>query len=163
MIKELLTIGNEHLLQVSKEVAPDEFNTTQLSGLIRDLIDTMNFKGGVGISAVQIGIHKRIAVIGYDGSNPRYKQIGNCPLTVIINPVFEVVGNETCEYNEGCLSVPDSRGMVIRPKKIRYKFYDEIGKEAVGESDGFFARVLQHEIDHMNGILFPMRIEGARI
>lgn len=159
MIKEVLTIGNEMLFKMSKEIMPDEFNTAQLSDLIQDLVDTMNYKGGVGISAVQTGIHKRVAVIGYDNNNLRYKNIGTYPLTVIINPIFEVIGNETCEYNEGCLSVPNVRGMVIRPKKIRYKFYNETGAETTGESDSFFARVLQHEIDHMDGILFTMRIE----
>ena len=162
MIKEVLTIGSDILLQVSKEVTPDELNTPQLGALIKDMVDTMLVKDGVGISAVQIGVLKRITVIGYDDSNPRYKNIGGFPLTVIINPSFEVIGDETCEYNEGCLSVPDSRGIVVRPKKICYTYQDETGVITNGESDGFFARVLQHEIDHMDGILFPMRIEGIK-
>lgn len=159
MIKDVLTIGNAKLTEVSQELGPHEFNSLELNSLVQDLLDTMTFKGGVGISAVQIGVLKRVALIGYDDSNARYRNIGSQPLIVVINPTIEVIGNEVCEYNEGCLSLPNERGMVVRPKKIRYKFYDEKGNMVSGESDGFFARVFQHELDHMDGILFPMRIE----
>ncbi|HLX53695.1 MAG TPA: peptide deformylase [Aquella sp.] len=162
MIKEVLTTGNELLGQVSEEVTLDELNTPQLKSLIEDMIDTMKFKNGVGIAAVQIGVPKRIAIIGYDSSNPRYKDIGSFPITVIINPSFEAVGDEVFELNEGCLSVPGIRGDVIRAKKLRYKYQDMTGTIITGETDSFFARVLQHEIDHMNGILFPMRIEDIK-
>ncbi|MBP9743319.1 MAG: peptide deformylase [Burkholderiales bacterium] len=160
MIKEVLTVGDERLLQVSVPLAEDEFNTQQLNALIEDMYDTMRYNNGVGISAVQIGVRKRIALIEYDNTNPRYLSIGYCPLTVVINPEIEIVGNERISYNEGCLSIPEVRGSVSRPLHLRYKFYDQLGKLTVGDSNAFFARVIQHEIDHMNGILFPARIHG---
>lgn len=162
MIKEVLTLGDERLLQVSQPVTEDEFNTQQLNALIEDMYDTMRYNNGVGISAVQIGVHKRIALIEYDNTNPRYLSIGYCPLTVVINPEIEVVGNETTSYNEGCLSIPEVRGSILRPLHLRYKFYDQFGGAIVGDSNAFFVRVMQHEIDHMNGILFPTRMRGLK-
>ena len=161
MICEVLTIGDERLLKVSTEVQQSEFNTPELDVLIQDMYDTMLEQGGVGIAAIQIGCLKRILLIGYDGeSNQRYtSEIGLCPLTVVINPQIEAVGNEQADFNEGCLSVPGKRGMVSRPKHIRYSYYDQTGNLTRGESNGFFARVIQHEIDHLDGILFPMRIK----
>lgn len=158
MIREVLIIGDERLLQISKPVTKNEFNTEALESLIVDMRDTMKAKGRVGIAAVQIGYHKRITLIEYENTNPRYAEIGSCPLTVIINPEVYAVGDSITEYNEGCLSVPDMRGMVSRPQKIHYKFYNQFGELIEGESDGFFARVLQHELDHMDGILFPDRV-----
>ena len=160
MIREVLTIGNEELLKISDPVRDSEFNTTELFSLIKDMEDTMDYQGGVGIAAVQIGFHKRITIIKYDGTNPRYAEIGDCPLTVIINPQIRVLENEQSTYNEGCLSVPDMRGMVSRPKRIHYQFYNQYGELISGEDDGFFVRVMQHEIDHMDGILFPSRVEN---
>lgn len=160
MIRHILTVGDNLLLEKSIPLESHEFNSNELKELINDMRDSMRESGGVGISAIQIGVKKRIALIEYDGDNPRYAEIGNCPLTVLINPEFRVVGDETSEYNEGCLSVPETRGVVIRPKHIKYKFFDETGRQIIGEDDGFFARVMQHEIDHMDGILFTMRIDG---
>jgi peptide deformylase len=163
MIKEVLITGNEILLQRSTEVAQVEFNTPQLNAIIQDMIDTKNsIVSAVGIAAVQIGVLKRIAIIGFGENNPRYADIGSCPQTVLINPSYEVIGEESYELNEGCLSVPEKRGIVVRPKRLRYTYQDETGAVIAGETDSFFARVLQHEIDHMNGILFPMRIEGLK-
>ena len=158
MIREVLTIGDDRLLEISREVAQNEFGTPELLRLIQDMRDTMHEKGGVGIAAVQIGVHKRITVIEYDGTNPRYADIEDCPFTVIINPKIDAADQELVGYNEGCLSVPDVRGLVERPKHLRYQFYNEHGELICGENDGFFARVLQHEIDHMDGILFPERV-----
>ncbi len=161
MIKEVLTVGNEMLLERSVEVAPEELNTPQLASLIEDMIDTMKYRNGVGIAAVQIGVPKRIAIIGYTSDNPCYVEIGSHPITVLINPSYEVVGEEAYELNEGCLSVPEKRGIVLRPKRLRYTYQDETGAVISGETDSFFARVLQHEVDHMNGVLFPMRIQSV--
>lgn len=158
MIRDVLTIGDERLLQISKPLGQEEFNTPELDSIIHDMRDTMHHKGGVGIAAVQIGYHKRITIIEYDGNNPRYAEIGDCPLTVIINPEYEALDQEVVDFTEGCLSVPDMRGSVSRPKHILYKFYNQHGELIEGHNDGFFARVLQHEIDHMDGILFPTRI-----
>jgi peptide deformylase len=161
MIKEVLTVGNEVLLQRSMEVTSEELDTPQLKAIIEDMIDTKNsIVSAVGIAAVQIGVLKRIAIIGFGENNPRYADIGSWPQTVLINPSYEAVGEEVYALNEGCLSVPEKRGMVTRPKHLKYKYQDETGAVISGETDSFFARVLQHEVDHMNGILFPMRIEG---
>ena len=160
MIKDVLITGDDRLLEISSEVEAHEFNTPELGNLIADMLDTMHHNNGVGIAAIQIGIPKRMALIEYDKNNPRYLDIGSCPLTVVINPKIEIIGDETWEHNEGCLSVPNQRGMVTRPKHLRYSFYDQSGKLITGTSDNFFTRVLQHEIDHMNGILFPTRITG---
>ena len=158
MVREVLTIGDERLLQISQPVAKEEFGTKELNDLITDMYDTMQYKNGVGIAAIQIGYLKRVILIGYDGNNPRYKSIGDCPLTVIINPQIEVIGDKVCERDEGCLSVPGMRGTVSRAEHIRYKFYNQSGELIEGESDGFFARAMQHETDHLNGVLFPSRI-----
>ncbi len=159
MIKDILHIGDKLLLEKSMEVKSHEFNSKELKELINNLRDSMRETNGVGISAIQIGVKKRIALIEYYVDNPRYAEIGNCPLTVLINPEFSVVGDEISEYNEGCLSVPDTRGIVRRPKHIKYKYFDEAGQQIIGENDGFFARVMQHEIDHMDGILFTTRVD----
>lgn len=158
MIRDVLTIGDDQLLQISLEVDVKEFNSQELFNIIADMRDTMHKEGGVGIAAVQIGYHKRITIIEFDGSNPRYSEIGDCPLTVIINPKIEAVGEEMIGYTEGCLSVPNLRGQVVRPKHIKYSYYNQYGELIQGENDGFFARVMQHEIDHMDGILFPSRV-----
>lgn len=161
MIKDVLQIGNPLLIERSLEITDDEFNSEQIKMLISDMVDTMHETGGVGISAIQIGIKKRIAVIEYglDKDHPRYQEIGECPLTILINPEIKPIGIYTSEYNEGCLSIIGERDMVVRPKAIEYKYYDLEGNLVTGQSDNFFARVMQHEIDHMDGILFPMRIE----
>ncbi|MCC2624886.1 MAG: def2 [Burkholderiales bacterium] len=160
MIKEIVTVGNKILHQRSIEVAQEELNTPELNAIIQDMIDTKNsIVSAVGIAAVQIGVLKRIAIIGFGESNPRYADIGSCSQTVLINPSYEVVGEEVYELNEGCLSVPEKRGVVTRPKRLKYKYQDQTGAVISGETDNFFARVLQHEVDHMDGILFPMRIE----
>ena len=158
MIKDVLITGDNRLLEISGEVAVHEFNTPELDSLISDMLDTMHHHNGVGIAAIQIGIPKRIALIEYEENNPRYADIGSCSLTIVINPKIEMIGTDTSEHAEGCLSVPNQRGTVTRPKRLRYSFHDATGKLITGESNSFFTRVLQHEIDHMNGILFPTRI-----
>ena len=163
MIKDVLITGDNRLFERSSEVVAHEFNTPWLDDLIADMLDTMRQNNGVGIAAIQIGIPKRIALIEYDENNPRYREIGSCPLTVVINPEIEVIGTDTSEHVEGCLSVPNQRGVVIRPKHLRYSFYDATCKLITGVSDSFFTRVLQHEIDHMNGILFPTRLTDQTI
>jgi len=158
MIKEVLKIGDPRLLEISKPVDASEFKSSALNELITDMTDTMRHEGGVGISAVQIGVHKRIALIEYDSDNPRYEDTGSCPLTVIINPTLEFIDDEMSDYNEGCLSVPEQRATITRPKRVKYSFYNVDGELMTGEDDTFFVRVLQHEVDHMDGILFPMRV-----
>jgi peptide deformylase len=162
MLQPILKMGDQRLLQVSQAITTSEFNSLELLNLIADLTDTMRHNSGVGISAVQIGVLKRIALIEYDAANSRYSNIGKCDLTVVINPEVTVIREEICDFNEGCLSIPNMRGMVTRAKKIAYTYYDIAGNIIRGESDGFFARVLLHELDHMDGILYPMRIKDLR-
>ena len=158
MLKPILKMGNPILFQKSEPILPYEFDSQSLKNLIQDLEDTRLHYGGLGIAAPQIGILKQVLIIQYNSSNRRYQDIGDCPLTVIINPTITPIGNETSTFMEGCLSVPGLKGEVIRPSKIKYEYFDLNGKKIEGEDDGFFARVIQHECDHLQGILYPMRI-----
>lgn len=159
MIKTILTIGDDKLLQKSTPILDHEFDSKELSQLITNLYETQKYNIGVGIAAPQIGILKQVITIEYGGDEARYKDIGSYPFTAIINPTIYAIGSEVTEYNEGCLSVPDVRAIIKRPKKIYYKFFNQFGKVIEGEADGFFARVLQHEYDHLQGILFPSRMD----
>ncbi|MFN8770703.1 MAG: peptide deformylase [Neisseriaceae bacterium] len=158
MIRDVVQITDPLIFEKSKEIIPEEFNSSELQNLINDMVDTMRATNGVGISAIQIGVKKRIAVIEYGSDNPRYKDIGRCPLTIVINPEIKP-GDNLSALDEGCLSVIGKRDSVIRPKSIEYKYYDQMGRMIIDKDDGFFARVMQHEVDHMDGILFPMRVK----
>lgn len=159
MIKKILVDGDERLLKLSEEVLAYEFNSKELDDLITDMIDTMRNANGVGISAVQIGVHKRVLLIEYNEENPRYENLGDSGgLQVVINPKIEVVDDEVCDYNEGCLSVPELYGVVTRPKRLKYTFFDAKGQLFEGVDDSFWVRVLQHEIDHLDGVLFTSRV-----
>jgi peptide deformylase len=162
MIKPVLTMGNPLLFNKSEPIAAAEFGTVELDNLIIDLYDTMCATGGVGIAAPQIGVNKRIFIIEYKDDNPRYDEIGNRDLTVVINPVVEFIGSEQTPFNEGCLSLPHLRGEVWRHKAIEYKYYDQYGNLHEGFDDGFFARVMQHELDHLDGILYVMRMRDIK-
>lgn len=159
MIRKVLKMGEKPLLQESALVDKYEFGSKWLHQVITDLVDTKQHYGGVGIAAPQIGINKQIIVIEYyQHEITRYTDIGDMPRKIIINPKLEVVGEETSTFNEGCLSLPGLRGEVIRSKKIHYTYFDQSGREHRGEDDGFFAKVLQHEYDHVMGVLYPMRM-----
>ncbi len=159
MIKKILKMGDPLLLQRSQVVDKSEFGTDSLKELIQDLQDTQKHYNGIGIAAPQIGVSKQILLIEYYKEDViRYNVENDMQLKVIINPEIEIIGEVTSVLNEGCLSVPGLRGEVVRPKKIRYKYFDQFGKEYSGEDDGLFARVLQHEYDHLIGILYPMRM-----
>ncbi|MDD3265993.1 MAG: peptide deformylase [Burkholderiales bacterium] len=160
MIKPVLKMGHPLLLNRADELKECEFNTTELKELIQDLQDTQHHHGGIGIAAPQIGVSKRILLIEfYQKDITRYDDMGDCPLKVIINPEINHIGSTESVFNEGCLSVPGLRGEVSRPISIAYKYYDEFGVLHEGQDDGIFARVLQHEIDHLDGILYPMRMQ----
>ncbi len=147
-------------MQVSAAISAAEFGSTELMDLLCDMKDTMHYLGGVGIAAPQIGVNKQVVIIEYQQKDiVRYENIGDCPLRIIINPVITPIGDEETTFNEGCLSVPGLRGEVSRPKAIRYEYYDETGTLHSGEDDGFFARVMQHECDHLQGVLYPMRMK----
>lgn len=159
MILPIYKMGSECLKIVSTEVEPDEFGSEALDQLIQNMHETLIDSGGVGLAAPQIGVNKRILLIEYTGSKiTRYSDIGDCALKVIINPKIEFIGNEYTAFNEGCLSLPNLRGEVIRPKALKYSYFDQFGKQHSGEDNAFFARVLQHELDHLDGILYPIRM-----
>lgn len=160
MLQKVLKMGEPLLLQRSLPVEQSEFNSKELLQLIEDLIDTQKHHGGIGIAAPQIGVSKQVIVIEYYQKDiTRYDNVGDMPLTVIINPQLEFIDDEKVAFSEGCLSVPGLRGVVSRNKMVKYKYYDQYGTLYSGQDDGFFARVLQHEYDHLMGILYPMRMD----
>ncbi len=154
-IRPILRIGDPRLREVAKPV--DAFDTPELHELIEDMFDTMEAADGAGLAATQIGIPRRIMIFGVD-SNPRYPDAEQVPTTVLINPDFSVVSDEVAGFWEGCLSVPGMRGYVERRARIKYRGYDQFGNLIEREADGFHAVVFQHEIDHLDGILYPDRI-----
>ena len=154
-IREILKMGHPILLEVAKPV--EKFNTSELDSIIEDMIDTMKENDGAGLAAPQIGLGMQLVIFGFD-SNERYPEADQVPFTVLINPVITPIGNEEEDGWEGCLSVPGLMGVVPRFKKIRYQGKDQHGNEIDREVDGFHARVVQHECDHLIGKLYPMRI-----
>ncbi len=152
-------MGDARLWQRAREV--DRFDTPELHALIADMEDTMHAMDGAGLAAPQIGVGLRVVVFGFD-SNPRYPEAGSVPYTVLINPVLTPLSDEVEDDWEGCLSVPGLRGVVPRWKQLRYEGYDPSGGYIVREVDGFHARLVQHETDHLDGILYPMRVRDMR-
>ena len=159
MIREVLRMGDPRLLVRSQEIK--EFGTPELQALLQDMRDTMAHLNGAGLAAPQIGVNLRVVIFGVH-ANPRYPQAEEVPDTVLINPVLEPMGPELEEGWEGCLSVPGMRGVVPRYKRLRYRGVDENGKPFEREVSDFHARVVQHEVDHLDGILYPMRIRNMR-
>ncbi len=155
MIREVLKMGDLRLLEKSRPV--EAFGTPQLRELIADMCDTMAHLNGAGLAAPQIGVPLRVAIFGVT-RNPRYPDAEEVPDTVLINPVITPLGEEMEEDWEGCLSVPGLRGVVPRFKRLRYQGVDESGLPIDRSVEGFHARVVQHECDHLDGILYPMRI-----
>ena len=154
-IREILKMGHPILLEVAKPV--EKFNTSELDSIIEDMIDTMRENDGAGLAAPQIGLGMQLVIFGFD-SNERYPEADQVPFTVLINPEITPIGDEEEDGWEGCLSVPGLMGVVPRFKKIRYQGKDQHGNEIDREVDGFHARVVQHECDHLIGKLYPMRI-----
>jgi peptide deformylase len=152
-----LRIGHPILQEPCADVI--QFNTPELDNLIQDLFDTVEAEDGAGIAAPQIGVLKRVVIIGVEEENPRYPGRGIIPTTVLINPVITPANDERENGWEGCLSVPDMRGLVPRYQQIHYRGYDQHGKVIDRDAEGFHARVVQHECDHLDGILYPQRIE----
>jgi peptide deformylase len=155
MIRPILRMGDPRLLRVSEPVR--EFNTPELQSLLQDMFDTMHAADGAGLAAPQIGVALRVVIFGFE-DNKRYPDAPPVPQTVLINPVLEALGEQLEDGWEGCLSVPGLRGMVPRIARVRYSGFDEKGRRFTREVDGFHARVVQHECDHLDGILYPMRI-----
>lgn len=155
-IKTVLRMGDPVLLQ--KAVQVTAFDTPELHALIQDMQDTMAHMNGAGIAAPQIGVSLRVVIFGV-GGNPRYPDAEQVTYTVLINPTLTPVGDTQEDGWEGCLSVPGFRGVVPRYQRLHYTGFDQYGKPIDRLVSGFHARVVQHETDHLDGILYPMRIQ----
>ena len=154
-VREVLRMGHPVLRERAKPV--ERFGTPELSALIADMKETMAAKNGAGLAAPQIGIGQRVVIFGVQ-KNPRYPDAEEVPFTVLVNPKILLLTREVEEGWEGCLSVPGMRGLVPRYTRLRYSGFDEEGKPIEREADGFHARVVQHECDHLDGILYPQRM-----
>ena len=158
-VRKILKMGDPRLREVSQPVSP--IDPQALAPLLNDMWETMAAARGAGLAAPQIGIMQRIVIFGYQ-QNPRYPDAPPVPETVLINPLVTPLGEEREDGWEGCLSVPGLRGLVPRYKHVRYSGYDQRGEPFEREVTGFHARVVQHECDHLDGILYPQRIEDLR-
>jgi peptide deformylase len=155
MIREILRMGDARLLRVAKAV--EAFDTPGLHRLVADMFDTMHAAGGVGLAAPQIGVDLQLVIFGFE-QNERYPDAPPVPRTILLNPTITPLSEEMEEGWEGCLSVPGMRGAVDRYARIRYSGVDPAGAKIEREAEGFHARVVQHEYDHLIGVLYPMRI-----
>jgi peptide deformylase len=153
--REVLRMGHPVLRERAKPV--ERYGTPELLDLVADMKDTMAAKNGAGLAAPQIGVSQRVVIFGVT-QNPRYPDAEEVPFTVLVNPKIVLLTREVEEGWEGCLSVPGMRGVVPRYTKLRYSGYDEHGKPIEREAEGFHARVVQHECDHLDGILYPQRM-----
>ncbi len=154
-VREVLRMGHPVLRQVAAPVA--RLGTPELARLVQDMKDTMAHEDGAGLAAPQIGESVRVVIFGVS-ANPRYPDAEEVPFTVLVNPVIEFLTEETEDGWEGCLSVPGLRGVVPRRTRLRYRGFDEAGRPIDRVAEGFHARVVQHECDHLDGILYPMRM-----
>jgi len=159
-VRRVLKMGDPLLFQVAEPV--QNYDSPELLTLIGDMFDTMAALNGAGLAAPQIGVSMRVVIFGVE-ANPRYPEAGPVPMTVLINPVIELLTNETDDGWEGCLSVPGMRGLVSRSTHLRYSGFDQHGAALSREAHGFHARVVQHECDHLDGILYPMRLKDMRL
>ena len=152
-------MGDPRLLERSQEV--ERFDTVELAELLADMRETMNAADGAGLAAPQIGVPLRVVIFGIE-HNPRYPDAEAVPYTELVNPVLTPLGDEEEDGWEGCLSVPGFRGVVPRFVRLRYEGFDPQGKRIAREVEDFHARVVQHECDHLDGILYPQRIRDMR-
>lgn len=159
-IKPVLKMGEPLLLQVAKPI--ERFDTSELHTLIHDMEDTMESLNGAGLAAPQIGVSLQVVIFGFN-QNPRYPRAEEVPFTVLINPQLTPLSDEKEDDWEGCLSVPGLRGLVPRYEQLRYQGFDQYGNIIDRTVNGFHARVVQHECDHLLGILYPMRIKDFRL
>ncbi len=154
-VREILKMGDPRLLRVAQPV--HEFGTPEMKALIADMFETMAAANGAGLAAPQIGVDLQLVIFGYT-HNVRYPDAPPMPATVLINPVITPLDDEVVQGWEGCLSVPGLRGLVPRQARIRYSGFDPEGQPIEREADGFHARVVQHECDHLIGRLYPTRM-----
>ena len=158
MIRPVLRMGDPRLLQKSLPVT----DFSSLKDLLVDMRDTMAYLNGAGLAAPQIGVSQRVVIFGVE-ANPRYPHVEPVPTTVLVNPVLTPIGADMEDGWEGCLSVPGLRGLVSRHLNLRYTGFDQHGKPIDRTVSGFHARVVQHECDHLDGILYPMRLRDIRL
>ena len=158
-VREVLRMGHPVLREKAKPV--EKLGTPELRALVEDMKETMKAKNGAGLAAPQIGVGQRVVIFGVE-SNPRYPDAEPVPFTVLVNPKIVMLTREVEEDWEGCLSVPGMRGVVPRYTKLRYSGFDEEGNPIEREAEGFHARVVQHECDHLDGILYPQRMTDMR-
>ncbi len=155
-VREILKMGDARLLRTAQPVTT--FDSDVLHLLITDLLDTMRAANGAGLAAPQIGVDLQVVIFGSNARNPRYPDRPVVPPTVLVNPVITPLGEATEDDWEGCLSVPGMRGVVPRWSRIRYTGFDQYGDPIDRTAEGFHARVVQHECDHLWGKLYPMRM-----
>jgi peptide deformylase len=158
-VRKIVTIGDPVLRERARKVSPSELRSPRVQSLIDDLIDTRRAANGAGLAANQVGETLRVAVAEVDGTNPRYPYKPPIPLTVMVNPVIEPVDDPMIEINEGCLSVPDLRGYLERHATIRVRYLDRDGHEREEIRSGLTAGTFQHEVDHLDGVLFVDRAD----
>jgi len=154
-VREILKMGDPRLLRAAPPVTA--FDTPELHALVQDMFDTMKAANGAGLAAPQIGVDLQLVIFGFD-HNERYPEAPPVPLTVLINPVITPLSDEQADGWEGCLSVPGLRGVVPRWTRLRYSGFDAQGRPIEREAEGFHARVVQHECDHLIGRLYPTRM-----
>jgi peptide deformylase len=158
-VREVLRMGHPVLREKAQPV--ENLATPELRALVEDMKETMKAKSGAGLAAPQIGVSQRVVIFGVE-SNPRYPDAEPVPFTVLVNPNLVMLSREVDEDWEGCLSVPGMRGVVPRYTKLRYSGFDEEGNPIERVAEGFHARVVQHECDHLDGILYPQRMTDMR-
>ena len=159
-VRRVLKMGDPLLFKVAEPVAA--FDAPALQALVADMFETMAALSGAGLAAPQIGVSQRVVIFGVE-ANPRYPDAEPVPTTVLINPEITILTRDTVEGWEGCLSVPGMRGLVSRYTHLRYRGFDQHGQIIEREAHGFHARVVQHECDHLDGILYPMRLKDMRL
>jgi len=159
-VRHVLKMGDPLLYRKAEPVKG--FKTPELDALVADMFDTMAALNGAGLAAPQIGVSQRVVIFSVE-SNPRYPDVEPVPTTVLINPILTPIGDEMEEGWEGCLSVPGLRGLVTRHQSLRYTGFDQHGTPIDRTVSGFHARVVQHECDHLDGILYPMRLRDIRL
>lgn len=158
-IKAVLRMGDPRLLETAAPVVA--FDTAELHELLQDMRDTMAALKGVGLAAPQIGVGLQVVIFGVD-ANPRYPEAEPVPFTVLVNPLLMPLDDDQEDGWEGCLSIPGMRGLVPRHKRMRYEGFDQLGNRIDRTVSGFHARVVQHECDHLQGVLYPMQVRDMR-
>lgn len=169
-IRKVARMGNPVLRKVARQLSLEEIRSPEFKRLLKDMVDTMNEYGGIGLAAPQIHESVAVAIIEYQAGESRYEDESDTvpssgsetemPLSVFVNPVITVLDPSEKGYWEGCLSIPEIRGLVYRPQKIRVDYLDQDGKKKSVVAEGFLATVFQHELDHLAGVLFVDRIKN---